>query len=125
MQMAWGVGGHIVGHNLRFDHDAVNAFCRIVKQLDSPFDGGLSDIVFTAIEQKVEEQREHHCDDEHNQQSQTEGEPLLDISDNLFHLAAVKAWSNNNVIVSVASRTSICFFVNSAFDKVLYSAQML
>jgi hypothetical protein len=39
----------------------------------------LCDVVFTAIEQEVEMQGEHHSDDEYGEQSQTDGEPLLDV----------------------------------------------
>ena len=54
--MARGVHSHIICHNLRLVHDAVDTFCRIVKQLDGSFDGSLPDVIFTAIEQEVEEQ---------------------------------------------------------------------
>ena len=59
--------GHEVGHKFCLFHNAIDALHRIIKQLRGTVYGGMLYVLLTAVEEEIEEQAEHHRDDEHNQ----------------------------------------------------------
>ena len=61
--------GHEIGHCLRLIHDTVDALGGVVKQLSGTINGSTLHIAFAAIEEKTEEQRKGHRDDEHDEKA--------------------------------------------------------
>ena len=119
MQTVRNGDGQEVGHEFCLFHNAVDVLHRIIEQLHGTVDGDMLYVLLTAVEEEIEEQTEHHRDDEHNQEAKTEFKPLLDVSEESFHEAAgsLMSWSSSSVMVSVPCMISACREAISSFES--------